>query len=636
MMVSRAEYQRQYRRAHSRTPEKLNARIASIAKHRFVGIDGEGWNNEHGRHIYTMICTSTNAGVINARGLPTEQCLAFISSLPLVKQQYYVSYFFDYDVTMILQDLTISDPDIARTLFTNGNRYTWWRGYGIKYHPHKMLTVTKRGGHAVTIHDTGGLFQSSFVAALRKYGIGTDAELQHIETMKLARSTFEPDELKAIYRYSQHECKLLVQLIEHIRDAGLKAKLSPYPYEGPGGLATHALVRYYGRERHNDTMAIMPDEFETIMLATMYGGRFETLCVGNINEPVREYDLSSAYPAAMSTLPCLVHGKWAHKRGDKNSLTVSYIEFEHTDDRLGVAHPLPIRRKDGTLFYPSTGSGWYWRHEYEHPKLHMWKVHVYESWSWQPEPCDCQPFAWVRELYYQRKDMEREHKGSGIALKLMLNTLYGKMAQRRPVPGSWLNMVYASIITSKVRRTVYDAYLECGPQNTLMFATDAIFTVHNTAVKTGNDLGDFDLANEYPSLTIIQPGVYFSEREAHFKTRGVPKRIITAHANQLIAAAETGNSVTMDLTNFHGMRLTLAGRDLTKLGQWIATTRTIQTRVDTKRVGEKTVGGIVWNVAAPNTLYGASVPLSPIGNIQDMQRRQDDIMRDDETEWSED
>lgn len=634
-MVSRAEYQRTYRATHSRIAEKQRARTQSILNHQFIGIDGEGWT-VNGQHEYTMIATSTDRQLYLGRPLTTVECLEFIGTLPVLKHTYYVSYFFDYDVTMILRTMARDEPELAYSLFTNGMKYVWWNGYGIKYRPHKAFTVCKRGRKAVTIHDTGGFFQSSFVKALEKYDIGSADDRAAINAMKLQRSSFEAEQAKRILQYSQHECKLLVQLIEHIRDAGHKAGLSPYPYEGPGGLASNALRKHYGQKARQNALDNMPDSFDQIMLGTMYGGRFETMAVGNINQPVDEYDLSSAYPYAMSQLPCLIHGRWARTRKNYTPLSVSHIHFKHHGDQFMAANPLPVRQKDGTLFFPSTGSGWYWRNEYDIDDPE-WEYTVNANYSWIPSKCDCQPFAWVRDLYHQRQEMEREHKGSGIALKLGLNTLYGKMAQRRPAPGPWLNMVYASLITSETRRRVYEAYRQCGRGNVIMFATDAIFTINGTKPETGKGLGQFEKANNgdsYPNLTIIQPGVYFSDERAHFKTRGVPKRLIMEHAKELIIAAELGHNVTIEMQTFNGLRLSLANKHYDKIGQWTTQERTIDTRLLTKRTEPIEANRIKWTSPAINA-QGESQPLKITGNPADIRRMMDELLMDDETMWEE-
>jgi hypothetical protein len=193
------EYQRLYRAAHGRTEERKRRKETDafraerkrwqhsltgkrMNRHSFLGIDGEGWNDENGHHIYSMIVTSDpSLYLYTGEPLTSIECLAFLADLPKESKRFNVTFFFDYDVTMILRDFALAEPESALKLFEPGTRnYVWWEGFGIKYRPHKMLAVKRwhpYGSDATTlIHDGQGFFQSSFVNALRKFGVGSDAE----------------------------------------------------------------------------------------------------------------------------------------------------------------------------------------------------------------------------------------------------------------------------------------------------------------------------------------------------------------------------------------------------------------------------------------------------------------------------
>src|SRR6185312_6510244 len=48
--------------------------------------------------------------------------------------------------------------------------------------------------------------------------------------------------------------------------------------------------------------------------SSYYGGWFEIFAHGHIPEVTWEYDINSAYPAIISRLPCLSHGRWEYGR----------------------------------------------------------------------------------------------------------------------------------------------------------------------------------------------------------------------------------------------------------------------------------------------------------------------------------
>lgn len=624
-----------------RNPERVKAEKQAwkrslvhkrMRHHEFVGIDGEGWNLDE--HVYGMLVTSERTRYLyTGKPLTTEQCLSFIASLQYGKGTYIVGYFFDYDVTMILRDFARDRPDDAARLFSSGSkRYVWWRGYGIRYRPHKSLTVKRwtddDSSPAVTIHDVQGFYQCSFVKALTKFNVTDGETLSRIADMKGQRSVFTPDRAADILAYSQLECELLVRLMNRLRGLSEQAGINAEPYEGPGRLASRAMEQFYGRKRHQDTVAAMPDALRSTVMAAMYGGRFENTAVGAVGVPIREYDKHSAYPAAMTALPCLIHGRWTRTRTNRGLLNLSHVRFrDDQEPDWGLCYPLPIRRKTGALQYPREGSGWYWDHEYRDiPTLDYTES---GTWSWFPDGCDCKPFDWIHRLFAQRERMEEQEPGSGVCLKLALNTLYGKCAQTRPIAGPWLNMVYASLITSSLRSDMYQLYMSLPARSAVMFATDAIFTRDTLPITHG--LGGLELANTYDSLVIVQPGLYYDSASAHFKTRGIPKQYIQDHGRNIRQFADVGIPYPMEVAQFKGLRLSLAQNNPTDMGNWVRTVRTVETRTLSKRIGKETIDGIHWTLPADNDNPDGESYERDFSSIADTDRDMSDMSFDDET-----
>lgn len=611
-----------YRQTESYKEEKRRYKRTLTGKrmlhHSFIGVDGEGWTTDRVHHYVTL---TVGTQTLHKEGLPLSsmECLAFLSSRPVISNQYYVSFYFDYDVTMILRDIAQLEPDVARKLFvpSRPGEMVWYKGYGIAYRPKKFFKVKRwtpdNSSPVVAIHDVQGFFQSSFVVALNKFDIGTPEQRQRIADMKQRRSSFTSDQLREIIGYSEEECRLLAELVAKLRDATHLARINAAPYEGPGDMARRALDKYYGKNRHTSSLEHTPNVIHDVSTKSYYGGRFEILAHGPIGAPVYEYDIKSAYPYAMSHLPCLIHGSW--KRGIHSPLYLAEIEWQMVGG-YGKAMPFPVRRKDGTIYYPTRGHGWYWSHE-----LHdgISGVTVLNAWSFMRQ-CDCQPFAWVPEIYLERLAMEADKPGSGIALKLMLNTLYGKLAQQRPVKGTYFNMVYASLITSMTRGRVYRAYLD-NPKSILMFATDAVFsTLPPERIKLdaaiGTELGQWEIGNNgkpFTDMVIFQPGVYFDGLSAAFKTRGVPKQIFRDNAPTLRAnALNFDASVEVTLESHLSMRLALSRgtpHAIANMGNWLPIGKRMCSSPHQKRdVRLRNLAGI--HYSKPLTTYGDTYPYS--------------------------
>jgi hypothetical protein len=187
-------------------------------------------------------------------------------------------------------------------------------------------------------------------------------------------------------------------------------------------------------------------QFEIAANAAYYGGRFETSAIGPIPGPIHQYDLRSAYPAAMLHLPCPLHTRWEHrpraKRLPDGGLYLAKVSFAHPDVPWCG---LPLRQNGG-LFWPLQGTGWYWSPELEAAQRHVHTriVNVHDLWIARCE-CDCQPFEWVGGVYEERRRLGSDTRGH--PLKFALASLYGKLAQRCG-RGPYHDAVSAGLITA--------------------------------------------------------------------------------------------------------------------------------------------------------------------------------------------
>jgi hypothetical protein len=137
--------------------------------------------------------------------------------------------------------------------------------------------------------------------------------------------------------------------------------------------------------------------------------------------------------------------------------------------------------------------------------------------------CNCRPFEWVKDLYEERRRIGSNTRG--YPLKLGLNSLYGKMAQRCG-RGPYHDAVAAGLITASTRARVKEAIGQ-DPESVIMLATDAVFSTRRLSLDIGEDLGQWE-ETVWPDLFIAQPGVYWSpsDLQPSVKSRGAPRSII--------------------------------------------------------------------------------------------------------------
>jgi hypothetical protein len=84
-------------------------------------------------------------------------------------------------------------------------------------------------------------------------------------------------------------------------------------YHGAGTLA-EALLDMHRIDAYCEDASTRPPALISAVDRAFFGGCFATSVVGIVPE-LHCFDIASAYPAAMVSLPCLAHGHWIHHGG---------------------------------------------------------------------------------------------------------------------------------------------------------------------------------------------------------------------------------------------------------------------------------------------------------------------------------
>lgn len=153
----------------------------------------------------------------------------------------------------------------------------------------------------------------------------------------------------------------------------------------------------------------------------------------------------------------------------------------------------------------------------------------------------------VPGMFQQRIDVGKE-SSQGKAIKLVLNSLYGKQAQSVGSP-KFSNPLSASFITAHCRSMILLA-LAAQPEkdrDLLMIATDAIYyRTRPVGLDEGNNLGQWEL-KKLSNLTLVMPGVHYSDEaraalsagSVKVKSRGIPAAAFAASIGRLDVAFST-------------------------------------------------------------------------------------------------
>ncbi|MBS0175761.1 MAG: hypothetical protein JSR64_17115 [Nitrospira sp.] len=535
--VNKANWQRDKR---ANVPQKI-----------FVGVDGEGGDRD-GVHVYTLFRIGS-WHIYDPNGLEAGQVLRFI--LDYVKaypDHILVSFFFDYDVTMILKDLP--KPTIDYLLDREGGlwHFAKYAGFQIDYIPGKRFVV-KDSENLAMIHDTSGFFQSSFLKAIALWDIATPEETAIIESGKGRRSVFRAEMTDAEIEYNHLECVLLARLMEHFCLVTQEIGLTLTSWQGAGAVATAILRKYKVPNRDNRNI---PNDCELFARQAYYGGRFEVRKLGDV-QGVRQYDLASAYPAAMASLPCLIHTKWKRFSGEDRDYSAEWCvaRIDYTSE--GVWGPFPCRTKDGAIMFPLSGSGWYWSSEIDAATRFLGTQVTYRGGWCGYRTCDCKPFGWVEAMYAERLALGKN--GKGIVLKLGLNSLYGKFAQSVGVP-KYATPIYAGLITADCRARLLSIFEFHKQVDVVMFATDAAYLTCKAKFRTttSKKLGMFE-GSPPEDLFIVKPGFYFVCGTPLVKSRGIRAGYLDGLEGKFRRAWEqsrySGSVLIPDVSTFIGLKL---------------------------------------------------------------------------------
>jgi len=481
---------------------KERKRYAWARAFRFETIDGEATSD--GR--YVLLGCSDGKHLYDRKGLSTKACLEFLTTRSVGTLW---GFAFDYDTNQILGGLDVTTLEIL----AYRNR-CYFGEYRIVHLPGKMLRVTNRDtGQTTTVWDAYSFIRTSFARWLRDWKIAQPAELAFIEEMKEARPDFADDDLKRIRQYNRLELVLLhrgvEELLGRIRASGYK----PASFHSPGSVSAAVMKHFHVR----DHKGLMPERVLEAARLAYYGGRFETRMIGRIAGPLYHYDINSAYPAAASRLPCFACGRWTTPR-EVDLAEPDQLVFITWKPRGPSRRPqdrppfgaFPVRLAAGSLRYPlaSSEGGWYWSQEANAGRA-LARVKVQAAIRFV-RGCDHEPFAFIPDLYHLRRKLQDEGDPAEYVFKLILNSCYGKLAQRprsETDQPAYSQPAWAGIITATTRAKLLEA-IALDPNAAIQTATDGLTTLRRLPLPISDSLGDWS-EKEIDLLLIVQSGIYF-------------------------------------------------------------------------------------------------------------------------------
>jgi DNA polymerase type B, organellar and viral len=538
-------------------------------KRKFVAIDGEG-ETINGRHEYVLLGIGQDQ-ITNPQGLHWTEIFAFLYE-HYEPAATYIGFFLGYDFTQWFKSLSeykawqlLTREGIAQRKHRNAKVPTphavqsgGWQfdilgNKRFRFRPKVCdcdVSTCKCPGQLswMYICDCGPFFQKAFLSVIDSDdwppGTITKQEYEDIKEGKGKRSTAHLGE--EMMHYNRLENNILERIMYLFDEAfvSIGIHLKKTQWFGPGQAAQEWLK---GRApKREEIEGYVPDWFREFARESYYGGWFEIFAHGLIPGCAFEYDLNSAYPYIIATLPCLLHGIYSRGTGfpivdlEQKEICLVRACVSGTGNASRYSGTMPNRNKNGGICRPIKSIGTYWYHELEAAKRSGCVSDIqYYEWV-KYTPCKCPPPMQEIEHLYELRLSVGKNTPFGMACRLVYNSMYGKFAQSVGEP-TFGNAVYASLITSGCRTMILDAVATHPNQweDVLMVATDGVYfrTEHPTLPLSKTVLGAWDV-KEKKNMCLFKPGVYWDDKaradiEAgelpHFKARGISAKDFADH-----------------------------------------------------------------------------------------------------------
>lgn len=398
-----------------------------------------------------------------------------------------------------------------------------YQKYNIHYIPKKRLTI-KKGKHVASCYDIAQYYDTKSLSEAYEIHIKKPLDQEYLE-MKDQRKFFTIRQYnrnkKQIRSYCIRDCLCTKELSEHWLDIFQKAfDFLPRKYISSGYLAEKVVI-------YNDIYIPrfneIPYDIQELAWRSFCGGRFELIQRGFIGECYL-YDINSAYPYALTFLPDITDGKWfeSKKINPKSALGFFHIRA-NISDSVKIA-PFPFRTKKNRIIYP-TGEFETFVTLEELKAVQgdtRIKYKILDSYQFIANPNCIYPFRdFIQKQYDKRVQLKKEKNPLEQAIKIILNSIYGKTAQRvNNKIGNLFCPVIASFITGFARAQLYRFMRENNLENNIVaFATDSIACTRKTLHPTSEKLGEMKLDKNGNDVFFLSNGFYMFNGK--WKNRGI-------------------------------------------------------------------------------------------------------------------
>jgi hypothetical protein len=460
-----------------------------------LGLDTEAWQTGQ-----CFMITTSLGDVFSYNQYP-----AFLFSRKY-RGRSFVCYNLAYDEGALLQVLPREGLQALRA-----GQPSEWQGYTFRSIPKKCLTI-HRGSHSVHIYDMYNFYQGSLAYNAETYLSAAKLEL---ETKRFGVD-FVTDNWSRIGEYSVRDSTLVASLAEMI----IKRFESYGIY--PRKLFSTAYISYQYFSTHTPYVTVRKywQHCKPLLQASIdsyNGGKFEVTTKGA--GFFYEYDIISAYPAEIRNL---IDISWARVEESPKYQKNAIYAFLHVQGKLpvGIHSPVAYKYRSVNVYPVGYFDKWVTLAEYDWLLTQGADLSIQEGW-WLK--CDNRQYPYRKEID-RLTALKTVAKKEGRALdyhtlKILLNSLYGKMVQLIPknehyeASTCW-NPIYGAIITANVRIRVSE--MQQAHASIWAVHTDSVISTSPLPTPKAAGLGDFEPTVSGPGV-ILGSGIYQIGSKVRFR-----------------------------------------------------------------------------------------------------------------------
>lgn len=371
----------------------------------------------------------------------------------LFSKRYQGSWNFFYNLTF---DAEVILKTLGKVLhsYTKTRRLSFkFDGYTIQYIPQKKLAI-KKGHHSAVFFDIAQYYHESLDQAyLHNIGKLPDWYVGIKSKRKNFTRYFYKHNARLIRKYCFTDCKFTKKLADHwIKLFHEAFGFHAQRWISSGYLAEKVLIN--GKIPF-PRFADLPYDVQDIAWRSYYGGRFEIPKRGFIGQAYL-YDINSAYPYALANIPDIVKGKWVQSNKILGNSLIGFFKIEANIPDCKYVPPFPFKTNN-RLIFPSGKFITYCTlaelRACKNPEFYT----ILESWQYLDDNPVYPYKEFIESIYKKRLELKQEKNPLQLPLKVILNSIYGKTAQRKGNKiGNLFSPIIASTITGTTRAMLYE------------------------------------------------------------------------------------------------------------------------------------------------------------------------------------